>query len=345
VRDWRGHPVEGVASRHSALRALASLADTDDTHCVGSVGHWTIPDSTPCPCQSGRSVKECVCWDPVTRQLLPPSVGDLAPPPSSAANPKCYLSVLGGCSGRISGEHFISENVLEQMLSGEVLRVSGMPWQRPGEETEASAASFKTKCLCTKHNSALSPLDEVGGKFFRALNDVDRDFAANGAAGPPVFRALYGADVERWLLKLLAGFLVAKGEHRHPGGGLTPATLRTLLHGSPSLQRPCGLYFLGSAGDEYGGHSGVTVAALRSRKDDTLLGMRVGLRSHPIALCVAPGLTGRGMNYRPGSFAVRFGAKTSGLLLGWLPKAKRPAVTLTWFAGPRRDPPGTSPGS
>lgn len=68
---------------------------------------------------------------------------------------KCWASSLGDCSGKISGEHIISENLLkavvvdsiqEKSLDNKVIRTM-------------SPASFKAKILCWKHNSGLLNLD------------------------------------------------------------------------------------------------------------------------------------------------------------------------------------------
>src|SRR5205814_7233185 len=65
--------------------------------------------------------------------------------------------------------------------------------------------SFKSKILCDRHNSALSPLDVVGHRFFksfRLLNAELRDETKKPKNRGYLFN---GHDVERYILKILCG--------------------------------------------------------------------------------------------------------------------------------------------
>lgn len=106
---------------------------------------------------------------------------------------------------------------------------------------------FKTNRLCRRHNSAFSPLDEEGGRLFRALQSIDNSLAQKATTGPRLF-LFCGADIERWLLKTMYMAHFAKLT------GLDPA-----LHKIPSdylayfghpLRRPLGLYVLARDSNE-----------------------------------------------------------------------------------------------
>jgi hypothetical protein len=72
------------------------------------------------------------------------------------------------CSQTISGEHFISETVLS-ILNPRALRISGAAFIPKGETKDLPLTALRANVLCTRHNSAWSPLDTMAGEFFRAL--------------------------------------------------------------------------------------------------------------------------------------------------------------------------------
>ena len=88
--------------------------------------------------------------------------------------------------------------------------VSGFAWQN-GETKEMDFASLTSKILCDRHNSALSPLDAEAGKLFVALAEIDATLADAAPPAPPRDYLISGADLERWLLKVLLGICHAKG--------------------------------------------------------------------------------------------------------------------------------------
>ncbi len=65
----------------------------------------------------------------------------------------CYLRATEACCTKISGEHLISETVLD-VLAEKQVEVSGLPWLK-GETKKLGFAALTSKCLCRTHNSAL----------------------------------------------------------------------------------------------------------------------------------------------------------------------------------------------
>jgi hypothetical protein len=173
----------------------------------------------PCWCASGKKYKNChLHTNQPGERLMPkvPATNHPTAPPSSTqpplpltgyAHPRCYARGLSDCSHTITREHYFSKNILTDMGSGSV---SGFAWQS-GETKEMDFASLTSKILCDRHNSALSPVDAEAGKLFVALGEIDAALADAAPPAPSRDYLINGADLERWLLKVLVGICHAKG--------------------------------------------------------------------------------------------------------------------------------------
>jgi hypothetical protein len=113
--------------------------------------------------------------------------------------PRCYASVLGNCKGGISREHYISENILEQLTN---IECEEMPWLRAKAGKISPKDAVVGNCLCEYHNGFLSPLDSLAGKAFENLVELAKPDA------PDLF--IWGPSLARWLLKILIGIVAAK---------------------------------------------------------------------------------------------------------------------------------------
>jgi hypothetical protein len=101
------------------------------------------------------------------------ALGLKALPPAQRVE-KCYMKELGSCVPPISGEHIISDSVCQVLMGGGEFSISGVPWLEAGEVK--IIAPLQAKCLCTKHNSALSDLDAAAHHFFSSLKSyLERD--------------------------------------------------------------------------------------------------------------------------------------------------------------------------
>lgn len=132
--------------------------------------------------------------------------------PRAFQHPECFARALGGCSQKISGEHYVSKSLLElvENRAGKIsksVRVEGLAFQKPGILQSIGVASLVGNILCEAHNSCLSPLDVAGTGLFTALDRL------NDAAGEPTLpdQVLHvdGDRLERWMLKTLCGGLYA----------------------------------------------------------------------------------------------------------------------------------------
>jgi hypothetical protein len=98
----------------------------------------------------------------------------------------------------MSGDHFMSAAVLRR-IAGQNITITGPKGRRT---LRIDNDALKTKHLCKRHNSALSPLDAEAGRLFQALRDAD--VALRDEAEPrQSFFLFSGIDIERWLLKTL----------------------------------------------------------------------------------------------------------------------------------------------
>ena len=98
------------------------------------------------------------------------------------------------CSTKISGEHYISGTILAEFGN---LRTSGLPWFGPGE-TRVGINSLTSNILCTRHNSALSPLDIEGKRMLAAIRDGINHVGRKSLSTRTLFRIVSGEAFELW---------------------------------------------------------------------------------------------------------------------------------------------------
>jgi hypothetical protein len=168
-------------------------------------------------------------------------------PVTGFAHPKCYARSLGDCSSQITGEHFLSRSVLQE-LGGEAVILRGMPWQRE-EFRRIGVNSVTANVLCGRHNSALSGLDTTAVRFFRRLRRAET--AVRTGDGTSEVALFPGIDIERWLLKCIMGLAAGHAVRTPEGAPIpwspTPLWCR-LLFGRVSFPSTWGLYVHGEAG-------------------------------------------------------------------------------------------------
>jgi hypothetical protein len=281
----------------------------------------------PCWCASGKKYKNChLQTNQLGEPLMPkvpagnhptaPASPTRPPTPSTGySHPRCYAGDLSDCSYTITREHYFSRNILSTMGSG---RVSGFAWQS-GETKELDFASLTSKILCDRHNSALSPLDAEAGELFMALGEIDAALADAAPAAPSKDYSLNGADLERWLLKVLVGICHAKGiaytKVRCEQSlirvlvGLSPWPPWWGLHLAP-LQPPSGTHYF----------KGLGVEALSV--GDEVWGMRLSMAGLVFQLCLG----------EPDRDQVAY--HPSGIRFSFADRAGTQSVTFTWPGRP-----------
>jgi hypothetical protein len=61
------------------------------------------------------------------------------------------------------------------------VNISGLPWQNEQTPTILSRNALKSNVLCQRHNSALSPIDDVASDFLTALDQIRDDFQTDSS--------------------------------------------------------------------------------------------------------------------------------------------------------------------
>jgi len=205
--------------------------------------------NSACPCGSGQKSFKC-CWRGDGQWEKTP-VGPVVIPANSepsVVNDRCYLSVLGNCSSRITKEHFISRNILER-LTNSTLRIEGAGHIFGGKDTvEIGIDGFSAKVPCDKHNSALGALDSAAEAAFSTIEAL-KDNLLRFSKGSRIMKSLHissGLDIERWMVKVYCGLLAAGKIRSKSGRALEMAQvgqpLIESLVGTQALAFPLGLY-------------------------------------------------------------------------------------------------------
>jgi len=150
---------------------------------------------------------------------------------------KCYAHPTTDCRPPISADHAIAQAIWEEFQRTPVIRVLS-----DGTTRTIPSAAAGRNVLCRRHNSALSPLDDIGCRFVRALTRQIQHRFENSSEDTHVL--FNGFDVERWMLKVLC--TIAHGER---ASRLRPSStwrvprswLRILFEGHP-LPPGAGVY-------------------------------------------------------------------------------------------------------
>jgi hypothetical protein len=194
--------------------------------------------------------------------LMPSKRITLPGPVSGIKHEKCYANADGNCSSKISKEHFISANYLEQIQLNNTAKVAGLTWQAPETFNLVPVKTMASNILCERHNNALSPLDAVFGSFAETVREFDRPGSTHSEA-----REISGSDIELWMLKCLVG-LTASGNVK---GTLKPEC-SDILFGRIDWPEGWGLYFANQAGEQIYHSNSLLIETMVSPDNVVLLG-------------------------------------------------------------------------
>jgi len=227
------------------------------------------------------------------------------------------MKELGSCVGPISGEHIISDSVCRVLIGDGDFSVSGLPWLEAGEEKIITPP--QAKCLCTKHNSMLHPLDDAAHYFFKSLKGyLDRDRGSRHAI-------VSGHDIERWLLKTAKAAAVSKNlaRGREPLSGVfsRDAAILDMLDDPRHWPEGAGLYCTMSTGDLTENNARFQFQPFTNDRDDIeALGINIfGFRF--VLLLETPDPTRYPFlpqtKYRPGRIVISYPSSTNWLSMSW----------------------------
>ena len=209
--------------------------------------------------------------------------------------------------------------------------ISGVPWLEAGETK--IVAPPQTKCLCSKHNSALSPLDSAAHHFFASLKSyLERDSGTRHAL-------LSGHDFERWLLKTGKAAAVSRnlahGRERLSGSFARDATLLDMLDDPRHWPEGAGLYCTMNVGDLTENSARFQIQPLTNERDDiealafNIMGFRFVLLLEGHDPTKHPFLTGA--KYRPGRIEISHPTSTSWITLSWEDNMAHELLTVQWL--------------
>ena len=206
--------------------------------------------------------------------------------------------------------------------------------------SEAAAipvATFGSKILCTAHNSALSPLDACGTKFFNAVHFSGLRFRT-GELPPVNGAAVNGFDVERWLLKMLIGSacgVFAETKKRW----LPPLWWLRVLFGKRALGRRNGGLLLGHSIGVFS--ADVRLGTQPIWRDSLPVGLTTKLGGLDFTLLMENPLKVTARTHRPGVLrTVELGGEREDLvILGWDQHQKLITVDLEWAESKDTFPP------
>ncbi len=282
----------------------------------------------PCPCGSGKPARLC-CFNGRDWRKPPAVLGLRTLAPAERVE-KCYMRSLGSCVPPISGEHIISNSVCQVLMGDGEFSISGVPWLEAGEEK--IIAPPQAKCLCAKHNSALSPLDAAAHYFFASLRSyLEHDAGSRHAI-------ISGHDLERWLLKTAKAAAVsrslARGREPLSGAFSRDDLILDMLDDPRHWPAGAGLYCTMSTGDLTENTPRFQIQPLTNERDDiealaiNILGFCFVLLLDALDLNKFPGL--RDAKYRPGRILISYPASTNWITLSWDDGKAHQVLTVQW---------------
>jgi hypothetical protein len=252
----------------------------------------------------------------------------------SRGHSRCYAATLGGCSGQISREHYISRSVLESV--GQVIQISGLPWQERSEIKTVGTSALTAKILCEHHNSLLSPLDDTAKELVVGLKDAyDSAMKGNMSNGTC---SLPGDQLEKWLLKVIVGIFNLSTRYQ------VPMEWIELLFDRKPWPVGEGMHIFGVQGAATWNFQLLRIIPVYKTEDArSILGAKFGLGGLPFLLAFGrPRFWEAGMEafFRPGKLQVCQGSSVREIHLSWPDQEEHGVVTLV-IKGPNDGALGT----
>jgi hypothetical protein len=125
-------------------------------------------------------------------------------------HPKCYANTRGGCSTKISGEHYVSHGLIK-LYGDDDPNFTIQHKTGKGVGHPVTPKNFKANILCQRHNSALHPADDAALAFASFLRRVALDYDAGaGEWGDAEEITISGDDMQRWVLKVFLNHAVTE---------------------------------------------------------------------------------------------------------------------------------------
>ena len=211
----------------------------------------------------------------------------------------CYAAVLGGCSEKLSREHYISKSILPDHVA-----IKGLPWCKE-QPRKVGRNSLTAQILCTTHNNQLSSLDGYAKHFKDILFErihVRPSRRRNSFSVEQL--EIDGMALERWCLKFALGLT-----HTQQDTGPISPDLVKICFGKNHFKEPAGLYLASSVGDDVRKFDVLHAEALLHPHASDIIAWKLGLWGWQTVLwldpCFRPNIHDHTLLYRPETIRVR----------------------------------------
>lgn len=176
--------------------------------------------------------------------------------------------------------------------------------------------NLRANCLCTKHNSALHPLDDAAKFFFTSLKSfLETDTGSRHAI-------VSGHDIERWLLKTAKAAAVSKsfarGRERLSGAFSRDTAILEMLDSPSNWPDGVGLYCVMNTGDIAVNHRRFQFQPLTNKHDDIeALGLNILELRFALLLEPPDASNTREGTYRPARIVISYPSSTNWITMSW----------------------------
>lgn len=143
-------------------------------------------------------------------------------PSADYQHPKCYANTRGGCSTKISGEHFISHSLIKlYTFDAPGLKIKHDTGY--GVRNFVNPKKFVANILCEKHNNYLHTADDAALAFGKFMRTISLRYG-NGAGdwGDYEEITISGEEFSAWVLKLILNHVIGKAFIHQKGEFVSP---------------------------------------------------------------------------------------------------------------------------
>jgi hypothetical protein len=246
-------------------------------------------------------------------------------PRTGQSTDNCFMNWTTDCLPGISGEHFVSASVL-RVVGNKHVEVNGPPWLRGGSKA-LPIKGLVANILCKRHNSAMSPLDTVAGKFFEAVRWIYDDLGNQKTLSRKRHWFLFsGQELELWFVKTAFGLYYSgnvgkDGKKLSDTQGINPTMLKA-LHGG-QIVPPCGLHVLKDRKGHSAYRNTLSFQSLSSDQNERMIGLRLSFMGLEATILVDPQVSTYGedfftpLQYRPTYLMFRNRRRQHTIVLTW----------------------------
>jgi hypothetical protein len=279
----------------------------------------------PCPCHRGQIAGACCLGaDGNVRRYM--ASARPRPPKTGCSQKGCYLGHTNDCRGGITGEHYVSRVALEQ-LSEPVVAINGVHWLAPGQRQVVTINRLTANILCSRHNSALSILDDEGGHFLRTIKSIHVSLESKSLSRKRLVSIVSGEALELWVLKIACGLIYSNlASHKRRQIVQDHCVEDSIIAEALFSKRwfsHCGLYMRAAMGQRIAGVNTISMAPATLIDEKRYVGVRVWIIGLEFAVIFDPRgasptqLAAEGWHFRPTDVSFRSKQGTHWLILTW----------------------------